>query len=637
MIRRFWAFVMAFCLLLTTTISASAVSLPFGDVAANAWYQNAVEFVYEHEVMNGTSSTTFEPDSILTRAQVAQILYNLEDAPVVTGSSSFTDVIDTEQWYYKSVIWAQKNGVVQGYGDGTFRPKAEVTRQEFAQMLYNYAKFKGYNLTDTGSLKIFPDVDSVSSWAETALSWANGNGLINGSEGYLLPQGLANRAQAASILMKFLQNVVDIPMEEPEVGEVNPGTLPKSLSVFLERFVVYYRNPPISYEGEYGKEYVSHAAAGGTSNIVASIVNVATCVDFSVYPGVAPQYIWDGEDPVGWSISGGYALYDGPTVDWIAQNIFNVSGADLEALIQQGEEEHLFLKMKKEGNYEYYVPLIGYGGLPWSVEITEARYDGQKYDIEYDLYCLAPQKTYSGSYAAVMEYKKIDGQYYWSMYSHTQVEQDSDRVDFAEFEIQRQDHSYYSDAGQLIIEHYYDQLVIEGDSQAVKAINASVEENCRDFFSQNTSSMKAVFDYYSNTNCPYVFFNTMDGEVTYNQNGIISLQQSFNWFMGGVHNSSWYGLTFDLNTGKKMVLSDLFPQMSNSAISSLVKAEVKEYMDANPNRGWWEDAKAKVDAMNIDSIDFCVDEGKVLVFFEVYQLAPGASGPVQVELSLTIN
>lgn len=107
--------------------------------------------------------------------------------------------------------------------------------------------------------------------------------------------------------------------------------------------------------------------------------------------------------------------------------------------------------------------------------------------------------------------------------------------------------------------------------------------------------------------------------------------------MGGVHNSSWYGLTFDLNTAKKMVLSDLFPQMSNSAVSFLVKAEVKEYMDANPNRGWWEDAKAKVDAMNIDSIDFCVDEGKVLVFFEVYQLAPGASGPVQVELSLTIN
>lgn len=101
--------------------------------------------------------------------------------------------------------------------------------------------------------------------------------------------------------------------------------------------------------------------------------------------------------------------------------------------------------------------------------------------------------------------------------------------------------------------------------------------------------------------------------------------------MGGVHNSSWYGLTFDLNTAKKMVLSDLFPQMSNWAVSSLVKAEVKEYMDANPNRGWWEDA------MDIDSIDFCVDEGKILVFFEVYQLAPGASGPVQVELSLTIN
>lgn len=97
-------------------------------------------------------------------------------------------------------------------------------------------------------------------------------------------------------------------MEEPEVGEISPGTLLESLTNFLEQFVVYYRNPPITHEGEHGKEYNSYTATDSSSNIVASIVNVATCVDFSVYPGVAPQYIWDGEDPVCWSIFGDCAL-----------------------------------------------------------------------------------------------------------------------------------------------------------------------------------------------------------------------------------------------------------------------------------------------------------------------------------------
>ena len=614
--------------------------LPFRDVRITDWYAPAVEYVYSHGLMNGTSPTTFEPNGILTRAQVAQVLYNLEDTPLVsdTDSAIFSDVTDTEQWYYKPVIWAKKTGVVHGYEDGTFHPQAEVTRQEFAQMLYNYAKFKGYDLTPTGNLHVFPDAGSVGSWAETALIWANGNSLINGSDGYLLPRGFASRAQAASILMRFLQNVVGVPAEEPEVGDVNPETLPKSLLDFLEQFVVWYRSPPISYEGEYEKEYDSYRATDGTSNIVASIVNNAPCVDFSVYPGIAPQRIWNEQDPVGWSISGGYALYDGPTVDWIAQNIFNVSEVDLETLVQRGEEDKLFLKLEKErGEYEYYVPLIGIGGLPWSVEIQKAQYDGQKYRVEYDLYCLAPQKTYSGTYSTVVEYKEIDSQYYWSMYSHTQTNRENDIIDSVEFEIQRQDHSYYNDLGRLVIEHYYDKLVVKGDSQVAKAINASVEGDQQDFFSRNTSTMDAVFDYYANSDPPYTFFNTMDGEVTYNQNSILSLRQTFDWFLGGVHNTSWYGLTFDLNSGEKLVLSDLFPQMSKSALSSLVKTEVKEYINANLDRGWWEDAKEQIDAMDIDTIDFCIEDGTVVVFFEVYQLTPGASGPVQVNLSLTVK
>lgn len=89
-------------------------------------------------------------------------------------------------------------------GDGTFAPNAKVTREQFAQMMYNYAEYKDYDLTKTGNLAQFSDEGDVSSWAETALKWANGNGLINGhDDGTLEPQGTAIRAQAASILMNF--------------------------------------------------------------------------------------------------------------------------------------------------------------------------------------------------------------------------------------------------------------------------------------------------------------------------------------------------------------------------------------------------------------------------------------------------
>ena len=100
--------------------------------------------------------------------------------------------------------------VVNGYEDNTFRPNRAVTREELAQMLYNYAKVKGYDLTASGDLTAFPDGSKVSSWAEAAMAWANGNELINGhDDGTLEPGGTTTRAQAASILMRFDQNVVE--------------------------------------------------------------------------------------------------------------------------------------------------------------------------------------------------------------------------------------------------------------------------------------------------------------------------------------------------------------------------------------------------------------------------------------------
>ena len=183
-------------------------SLPFTDVKLTDWFYSAVQYVYEYNIMTGTSATTFAPNGTVERSQVVQMLYNLEGQPTVTGSTAFTDV-DTDEWYGKAVLWAERTGVVDGYENNTFRPGKAVSREEFAQMLYNYAKYKHYDLSATADLSDFPDGGSVSSWANSAMAWANGNGLINGhDDGRLDPGGTAIRAQAASILMNFDLNLV---------------------------------------------------------------------------------------------------------------------------------------------------------------------------------------------------------------------------------------------------------------------------------------------------------------------------------------------------------------------------------------------------------------------------------------------
>ena len=181
---------------------------PFTDVTeGDDWFYDAVAYVYENGIMAGTGETTFEPYMELDRAMAAQLFYNLEGKPAVTGDSTFTDVT-SGHWAVDAITWAAQNDIVAGIGGGLYDPDSNVTREQFAVMLYKYARFKGYDLTATGDLTQFPDAGSISSWAETALSWANGKGLINGHEnGTIDPKGSTIRAQAASIMANFDQNV----------------------------------------------------------------------------------------------------------------------------------------------------------------------------------------------------------------------------------------------------------------------------------------------------------------------------------------------------------------------------------------------------------------------------------------------
>ena len=196
----------------TVEATFTPAPLPFEDVAPGAWYESAVRYAYFHNIMEGMRETEFVPATALTRAMAVQILYNLEGQPDLSDENlgyPYEDV-DAQAWYGDAVYWARLTGVATGYGDGTFQPGDSITRQEFAQMLYNYAKYKGYDLTAAGDLSQFPDSGSVADWAEAAMNWANGNQLINGhDDGTIDAAGIGTRAQAASILMKFDQNLVE--------------------------------------------------------------------------------------------------------------------------------------------------------------------------------------------------------------------------------------------------------------------------------------------------------------------------------------------------------------------------------------------------------------------------------------------
>ena len=181
-------------------------TMTFSDVKAGDWFYDAVLYAYENGLMSGTGAAAFSPNQTLTRAMVAQVLYSMEGAPA-GGTSTFTDVA-AGTWYASAVNWAAGNGVVSGYGDGTFGPNDNVTREQVAMILYSFAKSKGYDVSEKASLSSFADMSSVSTYAQEAMSWAAGAGLISGmGNNTIVPQGSATRAQFAVILMQFCEEI----------------------------------------------------------------------------------------------------------------------------------------------------------------------------------------------------------------------------------------------------------------------------------------------------------------------------------------------------------------------------------------------------------------------------------------------
>ena len=188
----------------------SLTQLPFRDVVCGSWYYAGVEYAATNNLFNGMTNTTFEPNTPMNRAMLVTVLWRYAGQPV-QGSNQFADV-ENGKWYTKAIAWASANGIVNGISAGKFDPMGMVTREQLATILFRYCGSKGIDTSARADLSSFPDVDNVSSYAKKAVSWAVAEGIIGGNKingvTCIDPKGNATRAQVATIMMRFIENVV---------------------------------------------------------------------------------------------------------------------------------------------------------------------------------------------------------------------------------------------------------------------------------------------------------------------------------------------------------------------------------------------------------------------------------------------
>ena len=191
-----------------TEETTTSETVTFSDVKESDGFYKGVSYVVENGMMNGVGENQFAPNAPLTREMLAVVLYNMEKQPESTGVNPFADV-KADMWYTDAIVWANANGIVAGYDDSTFGLGDSITREQLAAILYRYAQMKGYDVTEKADLTGYADSAAISGYAVEAMQWANANGIVNGMTATTLaPQGTATRAQVATMLMSFCENVV---------------------------------------------------------------------------------------------------------------------------------------------------------------------------------------------------------------------------------------------------------------------------------------------------------------------------------------------------------------------------------------------------------------------------------------------
>ena len=208
--KRLLSLALALCLVCSHLpgTALAAGENPFTDVPASHWAHDDITYVYENDLMNGTDGSLFSPESTTTRAQVVTVLYRLAGQPAADWENPFWDV-PASAWFHDAVTWAWENDITGGVSSTHFGAGNAVTREQLATFLYRYAQDQGYDTSARADLSGYSDAGLVSSYATQALSWANATGLITGTTATTLsPQGSATRAQVATILSRFCQDVI---------------------------------------------------------------------------------------------------------------------------------------------------------------------------------------------------------------------------------------------------------------------------------------------------------------------------------------------------------------------------------------------------------------------------------------------
>ena len=296
---------LAACLLLgVPALSASAAELPFTDVPENAWYREAVSYVYENKLFQGNSAVEFAPNAPMTRAMFVQVLANKTTNYTKadwSGKTSFSDV-RASAWYAAPIEWASKAGLVSGTGKGRFDPETNVTREQMAVILYHYAQKTGNDTSlDAGALNAFPDAASVSGYAREAMQWAVTHRIIKGSDGKLVPKSNAKRCEVAQVAVNadpiLDKTVVEVP-EEPEIpdGEkfatieefVNSDVVQEELKALKD--LAESSGMKITVKGQGDKLVFSYAFPAGTpTEGLADALKPALEAQASVFTDLAAQ------------------------------------------------------------------------------------------------------------------------------------------------------------------------------------------------------------------------------------------------------------------------------------------------------------------------------------------------------------
>lgn len=200
--RKLLSLLLSVTMMLSMALTVSAASFP--DVSEGSWFHDPVDYISEKGIMTGYANGNFGPQDQLTRGQVATTIFRMDGQPETVFEWMFSDVGD-KSYYSLPITWAAKSGVVSGYANGYFGPNDKITREQFVTMLYRYANSEGIDTSAYKDKNDFPDGGKVSKFADKAISWVLGAGIISGDQGKINPQGYTTRAQCATILSRYLQ------------------------------------------------------------------------------------------------------------------------------------------------------------------------------------------------------------------------------------------------------------------------------------------------------------------------------------------------------------------------------------------------------------------------------------------------